>query len=378
MSILQFTPKPHIKEAGGLYTVQESIRQILGAKIVDVASSLATISNADYSIKKINLLEHKNYGIPINLHKLIPELLELSPNLIIVHGIFEYHSIIALFLYKLRDIPYVVFLHGTLDPYVMSYRRIPKLIWMNLIGRLILKEASAVVCTANRESEKAGTYLKNSNVEICSLGIDIPDLTPAERCRNETRSRLGISSSERVLLFLGRITPMKRPVETAIAFKELQLKDWIFLIVGDISDTNEKYKLSDIVDNDRIRHYNPVYGHDKWNLLAASDAFVHLSHRENFCYSVIEAAALGLPLLISDGVDTFPIFKDCGAADVLSINSINDLQEGLNNFLIKPASQHIQMGQMAKKVFQENFTEKYFEKGLISLVAKYSHKKASK
>ena len=48
----------------------------------------------------------------------------------------------------------------------MSYRRIPKLIWMNLIGRLILKEASAVICTANRESEKAGTYLKNSNVEI--------------------------------------------------------------------------------------------------------------------------------------------------------------------------------------------------------------------
>ena len=150
---------------------------------------------------------------------------------------------------------------------------------------------------------------------------------------------------------------------------------------GDISDTNEKYKLSklsDIVDNDRIRHYNPVYGHDKWNLLAASDAFVHLSHRENFCYSVIEAAALGLPLLISDGVDTFPVFKDCGAADVLSINSINGLREGLNQFLIKPQSQHIQMGKIAKKVFEENFTQEYFEERFVNLVAQYSHKKASK
>lgn len=377
MNILQFTPKPHIQQGGGLYIVQETIRQLLGAKIVDIVpSQLVSISDADYSIKKINPLNYGNYGIPGNLHQLIPDLRKLIPSLIIVHGIFDYHSIIAFFFCKIKNIPYVIFLHGTLDPYVFSYRRIPKVIWMNLIGKLILKEASAVICTAKREAEKAGSYLKNSNVEICPLGIDVPDFTQAEEWRDEIRTRLGISSSARVLLFLGRITAMKRPSETAKAFKEIQGNNWIFLIVGNVSEENEKYKLSDIVDNDKVRYYPAVYGTDKWKLLAASDAFVHLSHRENFCYSVIEAAAAGLPLLISDTVDTFPVFKDCGAADVLSINSINDIRQGLNNFLIKPKSQHTQMGKMAKKVFQENFTQKYFEKELLHLVSKFSQKKS--
>ena len=175
-----------------------------------------------------------------------------------------------------------------------------------------------------------------------------------------------------------RVKLIHNPLKVQSAGLNLILEECngdIFLIVGNVSEENEKYKLSDMVDNDKVRHYPAVYGTDKWKLLAASDAFVHLSHRENFCYSVIEAAAAGLPLLISDGVDTFPVFKDCGAADVLSINSINDIREGLNNFLIKPKLQHIQMGKMAKNVFQQNFTQKCFEEELINLVTKYSQKK---
>ena len=36
------------------------------------------------------------------------------------------------------------------------------------------------------------------------------------------------------------------------------------------------------------------------------------------------------------------------------------------------------MGKIAKKVFEENFTQEYFEERFVNLVAQYSHKKASK
>jgi glycosyltransferase involved in cell wall biosynthesis len=54
---------------------------------------------------------------------------------------------------------------------------------------------------------------------------------------------------------------------------------------------------------DRVHIVGEVSG-DNWvDAYAGSDAFVSLSFRENFGYSIAEAAAFGLPLLVSEGHD---------------------------------------------------------------------------
>jgi glycosyltransferase involved in cell wall biosynthesis len=127
-----------------------------------------------------------------------------------------------------------------------------------------------------------------------------------------------------------------------------------------------------VVDNQQVYYHHSVYGLDKWIFMAAADAFIHLSYRENFCYSVAEAAALGLPLIISDGIDIHPILEEAGGADVITIDSEEDIHKGLAKFLDKSEMEQKAMGERAKKVFQENFCQSVFQDRLVKLIKKYA------
>lgn len=375
MKILQISPKPFHPDRGGLYVVQKSFSNLIAAKTLDtipINSSVSAESEADYHLKQLNIFNSgANYGIPIITYKLLSQLWALELNLITIHCLFQFHIVIGYVLSKIKKVPYIVFLHGSLDPYVFSYRAIPKYLWMYLIGQRILQQASAVICTSNREAEKASNYLRNSNVEICPLGIEVPDLTGIVQYKNQVREKLGIDKSKKILLFLGRIDPMKRPIDTALAFKKNNPQDWIYLMVGSMSKS-EKYYLELVVDNQQVYYHNSVYGLDKWIFMAAADAFIHLSYRENFCYSVAEAAALGLPLIISDGIDIYPVLEEAGGADVISINSEEDIHKALAKFLDKSEMEQKAMGERAKKVFQENFCQSVFQDRLVKLIKKYA------
>lgn len=375
MKILQISPKPFHPDRGGLYVVQKSFSNLIAAKTLDTIpmnSSVSAESEADYHLQQLNVFNFgANYGIPIVTYKLLSQLWALELNLITIHCLFQFHAVIGYVLSKIKKVPYIVFLHGTLDPYVFSYRAIPKYLWMYGMGQRILQQASAVICTSNREAEKASAYLRNSNVEICPLGIEVPDLPGIVQYKNQVREKLGIDKSKKILLFLGRIDPMKRPIETALAFKENNPQDWVYLMVGSLSKS-EKYCLELVVDNQQVYYHHSVYGLDKWIFMAAADAFIHLSYRENFCYSVAEAAALALPLIISDGIDIHPILEEAGGADVITIDSEEDIHKGLAKFLDKSEMEQKAMGERAKKVFQENFCQSVFQDRLVKLIKKYA------
>jgi glycosyltransferase involved in cell wall biosynthesis len=54
---------------------------------------------------------------------------------------------------------------------------------------------------------------------------------------------------------------------------------------------------------DRVHLIGPVYGCDKHRYLDAADAYISISHRENFNFTAAECLASGLPVILSPGND---------------------------------------------------------------------------
>jgi glycosyltransferase involved in cell wall biosynthesis len=373
MNILQFT-LPHHPSMGGIYTGHEDFRNILKAPIVEVMpSTLWGQTKGDYQIKISGVGFIEKYGLPINVPEIIAKLHELKIDLVIIHSLFHIHSLIGYWFAKQKNIPYLFVPHGTLDPYVFSYRSTQKLFWMSMLGQKLIDNSSAVICSTPREAEKAAKYLQKANIEICPWGIHTPDIVETSVWREEIRNKLNISSNQRLLIFLGRLNRVKRVVETALAFQKLKPKNWTLLLVGPPEETQVMKDVEDICDGQTICYHPPVNSIDKWKFLAAADAFINLSYKENFGYSVAEAAFIGLPILISSGVDIYPMLQSVGAAHVISISSEYDISDGISQFLSKPLLELQNMGLKAKAYALDNFMYNSFGEKLKIIVSKYTN-----
>jgi glycosyltransferase involved in cell wall biosynthesis len=130
----------------------------------------------------------------------------------------------------------------------------------------------------------------------------VPPASDREQVRKNVLARFGLEPDTRLVVFLGRLHPMKRPAETAAAFRAVAPAGWTLIVAG----PEEGVPRSAIASERRVIAPGGVFGTGKGELLAAADALVLFSHRENFGFAVTEALAQGTPVLISDELDLAP------------------------------------------------------------------------
>lgn len=226
-------------------------------------------------------------------------------NLIACHTMFRYHVHWARTWVRKKQIPYWVVPHGCLDPYVFSYRAWQKKPWMRLIGRRHLREAAAVIFASRREMEKAAPHLSRDNGRVIHWPVTDRVLPPQVRteARANWRKELGANDADRLLVFLGRMHSMKRPVETMKCFSEASTTRSHLVIAGPDGDHSRSDLEALARGNPKIHFLEPVWGDRKATLLAAADGYISLSHRENFGFSGAESLKVGLPVILSPGND---------------------------------------------------------------------------
>lgn len=116
----------------------------------------------------------------------------------------------------------------------------------------------------------------------------------------EVRARLGIPGDARVLGFIGRVVRFKGVVELAEAWRELRHRypDLHLIVAGpfeskDPMPADVKAGLA----GDPRAHLVEGWVEDTSRYYAALDVLALPSHREGFPYSLLEAAAMGLPVV---------------------------------------------------------------------------------
>jgi glycosyltransferase involved in cell wall biosynthesis len=232
--------------------------------------------------------------------------LAASADLLSCHILYRYHAHWVGQWARRRGIPYWVVLHGCLDPHVYTYRQSVKRIWMAAYGRRLLAGASHVIFSTLRERRKAAAHYDGTNCRVVHWPVAVSDQRDAEHLRQRLRQRLGLGENDRLLLFLGRLHEIKRPLEIVAATAAAGASNVHLAIVG----PDETITASQVMQagerlglQGRLHVPGPVSGETKLEWWHACDGLICLSWMESFSHSVAEALSFGKPVILSPGVD---------------------------------------------------------------------------
>jgi glycosyltransferase involved in cell wall biosynthesis len=129
-------------------------------------------------------------------------------------------------------------------------------------------------------------------------GVDVIRFAPNIDHRQAVRAQLGLDDADVVFMYLGRLNSDKGVLDLAAAFARTAQANWHWLIVG-VDEADMMVEINaichDVVDQVHFlgRSYAPEIE------MAAADILCLPSYRESFGLVLIEAAAMGIPVLAS-------------------------------------------------------------------------------
>lgn len=198
-------------------------------------------------------------------------------------------------------------------------------------------------------------------------GIDLDRFKEDPSKKSEIREKLGISPSDFVYLFVGRIVKDKGINELVNAFVKLQaLKQFVHLIlVG-----SEEGSLNPISDEIRkkIKKNKNIHAVGRQGdirpYLLSSDAFILPSYREGFGMVLIEAGALGLPCITTDISGCNEIIISGENGEIIPPRDENALYEKMKEWVEHP-EKPIAMALKARSLVESRFEQKVVWNGLL-------------
>ena len=282
---------------------------------------------------------------------------------VVVNGIWRFHSFGTWQALRNSNTPYVLFIHGMLDPWFKKHyplKHLKKWMYWPWAEYRVLRDAQAVLFTCEEERllARSSFWLYRCNEIVIHFGTAKPNGDPEQEL-HEFFSRCPELRGKKLALFMGRIHPKKGCDLLIEAFAEVMAQhlEWQLVIAGP-DQVGWRKKLNDRARQlgltSRITWTGMVSGAGKWGTLRAAEVFVLPSHQENFGIAVAEALAVSVPALISNKVNIWREIEADGAGMVAE----DDLQgtcELLQAFLEMPEEKNRAMRQRARECFERRF-----------------------
>ena len=190
----------------------------------------------------------------------------------------------------------------------------------------LIKKSDAIVVPTHQEKENLIlNYKSENNIYIVSPGVDLEKFKSKNKF--ESRKKLGLSQTTKILLSVGRLEPIKGYDVLINALSFLNISDdfdvRLLIIGGDSKSQNELERLNSL----KLKHglsnqvnFLGAIDHDELPIyLSAADVFVMPSAYETFGIAALEASACNLPVIAPQVGGLKSVVKH-GQTGFLSIN----------------------------------------------------------
>lgn len=217
------------------------------------------------------------------------------------YGLYDLIGPAAAFLARRQRRPYVLEPLGMYVPRARNVRA--KKIYNAIFTRRMAAVAAGVVAASEAEKNDLLALVAAARLLVRRNGIDLGEfeqLPGGESFRTHWR----IAPPEKVILYLGRISPIKNLEQLVVAFERAQLPDARLVLAGPVGETDYVARLRGRIAalklEAKILVTGPLFGADKLAALAAADLFVLPSLAESFGNAAAEAVAARVPVLLTD------------------------------------------------------------------------------
>jgi glycosyltransferase involved in cell wall biosynthesis len=268
-----------------------------------------------------------------------------------------------------RKVPYLITLHGMLEPWALSYKAHKKKLFYDFLEKPAINKASGIQVLATPEQNSVKTLNLKPPLFLIPNGIFAQDfelLPPASLFLEkfpETKNR-------KLILFLGRIDPKKGLDLLSSAFAKIhqQFPDTHLAIAGPDNvgylPTVKNY-FQDLGCLDTVTFTGMLTGEMKYSALSAASIYVAPSYSEGFSMSILEGMASGLPCIFTTACN-FPEANEAQVAKVVGVNQ-EEITEALL-WCLSNKEEANEMGQRARQFILENYT---WNKIAIKLIEVY-------
>jgi glycosyltransferase involved in cell wall biosynthesis len=286
-------------------------------------------------------------------------LCEIAPSVDLMHTHmpFVYPTLATARAAFRAGVPLFYHQRGVFDPERLKFRALKKSLYLSLVEKPILRRATTLIALTEAERESYSRLGLQTPCAVIPNGIDLP---PA---RSEASDALaarefGIEPHHKVILFLGRLHPIKGADRLLLAFQRVAANhpDALLVLAGPDEFSIER-GFSTLAHAaglaDRVRFPGMVTGESKSALLHRADLFCLPSDAEGFSMAVLEALAHATPVVISPRCH-FPAVAHAGAGLIVE-PAADALERALRELLTHPQRLRA-MGQAGRALVAERYT----------------------
>jgi glycosyltransferase involved in cell wall biosynthesis len=265
-------------------------------------------------------------------------------DVLVLNSAWTAHNVRAAAVARSSGVPYVIADRGAYDPLILQRRRVAKRVWWRLLEERAVLGARALHVFFDSQEKAVRNLGFTGEILVAPNGVNVP---------------AGVNwdgGSGGYLLYVGRFDPEHKGLDLLVrAVKTLPEMDRPEIRMHGPDWRGGKPSLESLVSEldleDRVLIGPPVYGSEKWDLMKSAAGFVYPSRWEAFGNSTAEAAALGLPVLVT-GYPLGRYLADHSAAFLVE-TSVTGIADGMVQLRSAEASS---VGAKASKLVREAFT----------------------